>query len=144
MKTSDSGVAFIKRHEGLRLSAYQCGAGVWTVGYGHTMGVKPGDKITPAQADALLAADLAGYEAAVNAAGISGLNQAQFDALVSLAYNIGAAAFGASTLVKKAKANASDAALRGEFLKWSHVRGKRSSGLYRRRAAEANMYFAPC
>jgi lysozyme len=142
MKTSNTGIAFIKRHEGYRDKAYQCSAGRWTIGYGHTLGVKQGDAITPAQAEAYLAADLAKYEAAVNAASIKGLNQPKFDALVSLAYNIGVAAFNSSTLLKKAKANVCDVAIRNEFMRFVYVRKQHNKGLYSRRAAEANMYFS--
>jgi lysozyme len=142
MKTSDSGIAFIKRHEGIELNAYQCSAGRWTIGYGHTANVKQGDAITLAQAEAYLAADLAKYEAAVNAANIKGLSQPKFDALVSLAYNIGVVNFNGSTLLKKAKANAFDVTIRSEFMRWVHVRKQRNKGLYSRRAAEANMYFS--
>ena len=144
MKTSKNGIDFIKRHEGLELKAYQCSAGVWTIGYGHTGGVKPGEMIAPAQAEAYLAADLAKYEAAVNSAAIPGLNQNQFDALVSLAYNIGAAAFGGSTLLKKAKANANDATIRAAFAMWTKAGGKFNAGLSKRRANEANLYFTQC
>ena len=142
MKTSKNGIDFIKRHEGLELKAYQCSAGVWTIGYGHTDGVKPGDVITQAQVEAYLAADLAKYEAAVNAAGIPNLNQNQFDALVSLAYNIGITAFGGSTLVKRAKVNANDATIRAAFMMWTKAGGKYNTGLSKRRTNEANLYFS--
>ena len=141
MTTSSSGIAFIKRHEGFEKKAYQCSAGVWTIGYGHTVGVRQGDVITLAQAEALLASDLKKYEAAVNAANIPGLNQNQFDALVSLCYNIGVTAFGRSTLVRRAKVDANDATIRAAFLLFKMVGGKLNAGLYRRRTEEANMYF---
>lgn len=142
MKTSSSGVAFIKRHEGLRLTAYQCSAGAWTIGYGHTGGVKQGDTVTLAQAKAMLADDLAKYEAAVNAAAIPGLKQQQFDALVSLCYNIGVAAFNRSSVLRLALRDANAPTIRGAFLAWVKAGGKFSAGLYRRRTEEANMYFS--
>jgi lysozyme len=141
MKTSTNGIAFIKRHEGLRLQAYQCSAGKWTIGYGHTGGVQQGDAITLAQANAYLVADLAKFEAAVNAAGIPNLRQNQFDALVSLVYNIGVANFITSQLYRKVKENPNDSTLRVEFMKFIHANKKPNEGLRKRRAAEVELYF---
>lgn len=89
MKVSEKGLAIIKKYEGCRLTAYVCPAGKLTIGYGHTKGVKKGQKITQAQAEAYLREDVAGAEKAVNAIG-KGFNQNQFDALVSFTYNCGA------------------------------------------------------
>jgi lysozyme len=142
MKVSSAGVSLIKQLEGYREKAYQCSAGVWTIGYGHTGGVKPDDRVTQADADALLAADLARFEAAVNAAGIPDITQNQFDALVSLCYNIGEAAFGKSTLRRLAKVNPTDTRIKYEFLKWVNAGGKPSEGLRKRREQEAALYFS--
>jgi lysozyme len=142
MQTSAKGIAFIKRHEGFRPKAYTCAAGVWTIGYGHTAGVRPGDEVTQAEADDYLAADLARYEAAVRAAGIPSLTQGQFDALVSLCYNIGAAAFGSSTLLKRAKANPNDPAIRDGFMRFVYAGKRPLAGLRKRRSEEADMYFS--
>ncbi len=100
MRTSDSGVEFIKRHEGFRSEAYLDSVGVWTIGYGHTMNVKPGDSITEDEADSLLRAELIHYENAVERYVQSELTQNEFDALVSLCYNIGPANFSKSTVVR--------------------------------------------
>lgn len=90
MKTSVNGVNLIKKYEGCELSAYKCPAGVWTIGYGHTKNVKQGDKITQAKAEELLKQDLVYYEKGVNNLNLPfKLNQNQFDALVSFAYNLG-------------------------------------------------------
>ena len=90
MKTSSKGVSLIKSFEGCRLKAYKCPAGVWTIGYGHTAGVKEGDTITQRQADDYLRNDLEKYEKAVmNYDGVYHFNQNQFDALVSFTYNCG-------------------------------------------------------
>lgn len=90
MKTSQNGINLIKQFEGCRLSAYQCAAGVWTIGYGHTVGVKAGQKITQAQAESYLKDDLAKYERAVMKYDSTyHWSQNQFDALVSFAFNIG-------------------------------------------------------
>lgn len=97
MKTSDAGRTMIEGFEGLRLIAYPDDNNVWTIGFGHTSGVKKGDKCTAAQADAWLLQDLETAERGVIASVHVGLSQPQFDALVSLAFNIGVGAFVAST-----------------------------------------------
>lgn len=90
MKTSQRGINLIKQFEGCRLDAYKCPAGVWTIGYGHTEGVKQGDKISAAQAEAYLRTDLEKkYEKYVDKYAQYGWNQNEFDALVSFAYNVG-------------------------------------------------------
>lgn len=122
-------------------AAYQCDAGVWTIGYGHTSGVKEGDTCTKEQADAWLAADVQTVEAVINALAIS-LSQNQFDALVSLGFNIGANALLNSTLIKKAKTNPDDATIADEFLRWNKVGNTVVNGLTRRRKAESELYFA--
>jgi len=140
MKTSKQGVELIKRHEGLRLIPYRCPANVLTVGYGHTgSGVRNG-AITEAEAERLLRGDLSTAERAVNA-GCPGVNQNQFDALVSFVFNLGTGAFNDSTLLKKIKANPNDATISGEFSKWVNAGGKRLEGLVRRRKDEAGLYF---
>ena len=90
MKISENGLSMIKRYEGCRLTAYKCPAGVWTIGYGHTSGVKEGMTITQAQANAYLQADVAWAEEAVNKyMDAYRWNQNQFDALVSFTFNCG-------------------------------------------------------
>lgn len=92
MNTSSKGLNLIKQFEGCRLTSYKCPSGVWTIGYGHTSNVKEGMTITQEQADQYLAEDLARFEKYVNTYvrkyGYN-LNQNQFDALVSFAYNAG-------------------------------------------------------
>ncbi len=66
MKTGQAGIDLIKKYEGCRLDAYKCPAGVWTIGYGHTGDVQPGQQITQAQADAILIVDLERFEKKVN------------------------------------------------------------------------------
>ena len=91
MKISNAGLDIIKRYEGCELEAYKCPAGVWTIGYGHTKGVKPGMKITVAKAEAYLKADCKSSEKAVNKYMKKyNFNQNQFDALVSFTFNCGA------------------------------------------------------
>ena len=98
---NDYGFAKIKQWEGLRLEAYQDSAGVWTIGYGHIDGVKKGDKITKKQAKDFLHKDLSKFEEIVSKSIKVPLNDYQFAALVSFAFNVGEYAFKKSTLVKK-------------------------------------------
>ena len=122
MKTSLAGVAAIRQREGCRLTAYRDVVGVWTIGVGHTGRATPpavtaGMTIIQAQADAMLAADLAPFEAAINKAVARPMTQNQFDAMASLAFNIGAGGFLGSTVVRKF--NAGDPAGAADaFLLW--------------------------
>ena len=144
MSVSNSGVDIICDFEGKRLVAYDDGVGVWTIGFGTTIypngiKVKKGDTCTEAQAKSYMAHDLKKFEQAVNGAVNIPLNQNQFDALVSLAYNIGTGAFNKSTLVKKL--NAGD--IRGaadQFDVWINAGGKRMQGLVKRRAKEKEVF----
>lgn len=153
MRISQNGVDLIKHFEGLRLEAYQCSAGVWTIGYGHTRGVKPGDRITAQRAEELLEDDLRQFERDVLhliAPGVA-YTHGEFDALVSFAYNVGSdidadlipEGLGDSTLLKLFnkgdKANAAD-----EFLKWNKARvngvRRELEGLTRRRRSERALF----
>src|SRR5512139_2752884 len=122
MKISKTGIDLIKHFEGLRLEAYQCSAGVWTIGYGttrvHSGPVTEGMRITEDEAERLLLADIRYFEQRVNDLVKVPLSQNQFDALVSLAYNIGDGALADSTLLKELNAgNYQDAG--EQFLKWN-------------------------
>ncbi len=139
--TSESGFAIIKKFEGCRTTAYQCDAGKWTIGYGHTKGVKEGDTCTQEQAEAWLAEDAQEVETAINSLALC-LSQNQFDALVSLGFNIGTSALLGSTLIKKAKIDPDDTTIADEFLRWNKVGTTVVNGLTRRRQAEADLYFA--
>lgn len=144
MHVSPSGIDLICNFEGKRLMAYDDGVGVWTIGFGTTIypngiKVKKGDVCTEAQAKAYMAYDLKKFELAVNNTVNVSLNQNQFDALVSLAYNIGTNAFKNSTLVKML--NAGD--IRGaanQFDVWVKAGGKRMQGLVNRRAKEKALF----
>jgi lysozyme len=139
MRISPEGIEFIKQREGLRLTAYQCSAGVYTIGYGSTKGVPPGQRITEKQAESLLQADLKQFEAAVNNEVAVPLSQLQFDACVSIAFNIGVNAFTKSTLLRLLnQGKHHDAA--AQFLRWNKVRGKPVKGLTERRKAEQAMF----
>ena len=144
MTVSPFGVDLICSFEGKRLTAYDDGVGVWTIGFGTTVypnGIKvmKGDTCTEAQAKTYMAHDLKKFEATVNKAVTVQLNQNQFDALVSLAYNIGTNAFSKSTLVKKLNAND----IRGaadQFDVWVNAGGKRMQGLVNRRSKEKQLF----
>ena len=144
MAISPFGVDLICSFEGKRLTAYDDGVGVWTIGFGTTIypngiKVKKGDTCTEAQAKAYMAHDLKKFESAVNNAVTVLLNQNQFDALVSLAYNIGTSAFSKSTLVKKLNADDSRGAAE-QFDVWVNAGGKRMQGLVNRRAKENEVF----
>ena len=141
MNTSPKGIALIKEFEGLRLKAYKCPGGVWTIGYGHTAGVKPGMVISEAQAEEYLKADLIAFERYLNDLGLA-LNQNQFDALVSFIYNVGTGNFSSSTLLRKVRANPQDNSIMDEFLRWVYSKGRVLPGLQRRRLAEMKLYFS--
>jgi lysozyme len=138
---TQQGLDLIKKYEGLRLEAYKCPAGVWTIGYGHTKGVYKGMSITKEEAEKLLQQDVSVFELQViNTVGK--LSDCKIDALVSFAYNVGIAAFRNSTLCRKVKANSDDPAIRNEFMKWIYAGGKKLQGLERRRKEEADVYFS--
>jgi lysozyme len=139
MKTSQQGVDLIKKWEGCRLISYLDWGGIWTVGFGATgEGIGPGTRWTQQQADDRLKKDLGKFEAVLNAHQLP-LKQHQYDALISLMYNIGPTAFNRSTLLRKLKANDIDGAA-GQFLVWNKVQGKVVKGLVNRRYAERQMF----
>ncbi|RHJ74417.1 lysozyme [Parabacteroides sp. AM08-6] len=131
----------MKSFESLRLEAYRCPAGVWTIGYGHTAGVRRGDVIDEQRAEYLLAEDLKKFEDVVNRE-CPHVNQNQFDALVSFTFNVGSGNFQKSTLLKCVKANPDNVNIRYEFSRWNKSKGMVLAGLIRRRKAEADLYFS--
>lgn len=142
MKTSPKGISLIKEFEGLSLDAYLCSAGVMTIGYGHTGGVQKGDRITEKKAEELLQDDLKKFENGVLRLVRVPLNQNQFDALVSFAFNLGVGNLGKSTLLRKL--NGGDfAGAATEFVRWNKAGGRELAGLTRRRNAEAELFSTP-
>ena len=139
MKTSKNGINLIKNYEGCRLTAYKCPAGVWTIGYGHTAGVKQGDKITQLQADTLLTIDLQKFENAVNKAVKKPITQNEFDALVSFAFNVGTGNFEKSTLLRLVNMGQFELAAK-QFERWIYAGGKPLTGLKKRRLAEKTLF----
>lgn len=139
MTTSNRGIDLIKEFEGLSLKAYLCPAGRWTIGYGHTAGVRKGQVITQDDAGRMLADDCRVAERTLNALGVN-FRQEQFDALVSWIFNLGTGSFSTSTLRKRILAGAADEQVADEIVRWVNASGKPMPGLMRRRAAEANMF----
>jgi lysozyme len=139
MTTSSKGLRLIKGFEGLRLESYKCPAGVWTIGYGHTKGIKPDMVIDQSKADEYLIEDIAPIERFLNALKIN-FRQEQFDALVSWIFNIGVGDFKGSTLFKKISADAPDEEITDQIVRWVYAGGKPLPGLKKRRIAEANMF----
>lgn len=137
MKATDNCIQLIKRFEGLYLKAYVCPAGVLTIGYGHTRGVKPGDEINELQAEIYLREDVEACEKQLNYLTLP-INQHQFDALCSFIFNLGIGNFMQSTLLKKLKAGDNTAA--DEILRWDKSGGKVLPGLTARRKAEYDLF----
>lgn len=140
MTTSSKGVSLIKSFEGCRLNAYKCPAGVWTIGYGHTAGVKEGDKITQETAEDLLRNDLIKYEKYVlKYDDLYKFNQNQFDALVSFTYNCGAGNL--KNLTKNGTRTI--AQISTKMLLYNKSGGVTLKGLQRRRNAEKELFDTP-
>lgn len=143
MKLSQRGKDFIKSFEGLELRVYPdpaTGGAPYTAGYGHTgSDVKPGMTVTQAMADAWFDKDVEKFESGVSALLTAPTTQPQFDAMVSLAYNIGLGNFGKSTLLRKHNEKCYSCAA-GQFPAWNRAAGKVMNGLTRRRNAERALY----
>ena len=140
MTASPVGIALVKSFESCRLVAYQDTGGVWTIGWGHTQGVKAGDTWTQAEADSWLTVDLMHAARDVNNAIRVGVTQNQFDALVSFQFNTGGLTQEECHL--RTYLNAGQIALAaGQFVMWDHdATGKELAGLKRRRLAEMQLF----
>lgn len=141
MKASVDAYELIKQFEGLRLEAYLCPAGIWTIGYGHTSGVSPNSFITIQEADEYRLRDVAAIEMQLNKLNLS-LRQCQWDAIVSFVFNVGIGNFKASTLLAKIRINPDDNSIIDEFLRWVYANGKVMRGLQKRRLTEMKLYFS--
>ena len=139
MKISEEGISLIKRFEGCRLEAYKCSAGVLTIGYGHTGGVKEDDTITQEEADKLLKADVFKFEKNVEDNVKVELNQSQFDALVAWTFNLGVGNLRSSTMLQKLN-NEDYTSVPSEMKRWNKAGGKTLDGLIRRREAESLLF----
>ena len=141
MKISDKGIEFLIKEEGEVLTAYKCQAGVWTIGVGHTGDeVAPELKITKEKSRELLKIDLKRFEDVVNKSIKYPIEQYQFDALVSLAFNIGVNAFANSTVVKRINAGADMKDIEEAWKMWRMGGGRVLPVLVARRGREIKLY----
>ena len=136
---SEDCYSLIKKYEGLRLDAYKCPGGIWTVGYGHTSNVDQHTSITEIEADIYLGVDVELIEKRLNGDLYVPLTQSMFDAICSFAFNVGTTAFANSTMYKYLSisdyASAAD-----EFRRWVYAKGKKLPGLQRRRYEERDLF----
>jgi lysozyme len=148
MILDNKGYLFITKHEGLSLKPYLCPAKIPTIGYGNTYyldgkRVTLLDKeITKQQAFEMFKEIANRFGKRVDELVTSNINQNQFNALVSFAYNVGTGNFSSSTLLKKVNKNPNDLTLKAEFLRWNKAGGKVINGLTNRRNEEADLYFS--
>ena len=146
MKVSETGIRVIAKYEGFRSSPYLDAVGVPTIGFGNTFyrdntRVKMTDKpISEEKARELLKNIVQGFEMEVSKL-MREVNQNQFDAVLSLVYNIGVTAFSRSTLLKRINENPIEQDIAYQFSRWNKAGGKVLLGLTRRRKEEAELYF---
>lgn len=133
---SKNGLTLTELFEGDILTAYRDQRDVWTIGYGHTANVHPGQTVTQDEAAACLAADIHTAVNCVNEVVTVKLTQPQFDSLVDFAFNVGITNFRKSTLLKEINAGNFPQAI-AQFNLWDHCGGIVNAGLLRRRQAEA-------
>lgn len=139
MKASNQLLERIKEFEGLRLKAYRDSGGKPTIGYGHTLGVRMGQRITEQQAEEMLRQDL--WVAGRFPNTMKEIDtQGKYDAVVSFIFNLGVGSFKRSTLYKHIKHHAPDKMIQAEFRRWTHSGGKVLSGLVKRREWEAKRW----
>lgn len=139
MKIGSEGVELIKHFEGCRLEAYLCPANVWTIGYGHTGGVREGDVIDQEAAEAHLIEDLEEFEGYVNSMVEIALKQNEFDAIVAWTFNLGPRNLKESTLLNRLNYGPlSD--VPAQIQRWNRAGGQVLEGLVKRRAAESALW----
>ncbi|MCD6017293.1 MAG: lysozyme [Bacteroidetes bacterium] len=147
MKLETNGINLIKKYEGCKLNAYLCSAGVPTIGYGNTYykdgtKVKLGDTITQEQANTMFIDIVQNYVDSVNQLVKVKITQNQFDALVSLCYNIGSGNFSKSSVLKNVNLDPTkEAAITASFMMWNKAKGRVITGLTNRRKGEIELYF---
>ena len=147
MKLNKEGIKLLHDFEGLKLDAYLCPAKIPTIGYGNTFyedgsKVKIGDKITKQRADELfLNVVNKNFAEPIRKLLTKKVNENQFSALVSFAYNIGIGNLHRSTLLRMVNVNPNDSGIRDQFMRWNKAGGKEMAGLTRRRKAEADLYY---
>ena len=140
MKTTEILIEKLTEMEGLRLEAYRDAAGVLTIGYGHTRGVREGDRISAYWAKELLREDVEEVAKNVLSLGVA-RTEGQLDALTSFAFNVGFGRLCRSTLLKTIRRGGSRNQIKREFKRWVYADGKRLRGLEKRREWEAKRFF---
>lgn len=143
LSISVAGIQFIQRAEGVRYTAYPDVGGVPTICSGSTRAVRLGQTATPGECEVRLAEDSTYAGKAIARLVTHVLTQQQYDALVSLVFNIGPTAFQKSTLLRKLNSGQCHA-VGAEFLRWDRVKGKRIPGLSTRRAKESTLWLEDC
>jgi lysozyme len=147
MQVNSSGIKLLHDFEGLRLQAYLCPAKVATIGYGNTFyedgtPVRMGQTITKERAEQLFLNTLNKFANEVRRLITKPLNDNQFSALVSFAYNVGIGNLRKSTLLRLVNENPNNPLIRNEFMRWNRAGGREMAGLTRRRNAESSLYFS--
>lgn len=138
---SDYAFERLKEFEGLRLTSYMCAGGKWTIGYGHTKGVREGQRIDKRTAEKYLQQDIEYFEGFLAKEPYAEeITQGQWDALVSFIFNLGVGNYLSSTLRKKIMRDVDEPSIPDEFRRWVHSNGKVQPGLLKRREWEAQMY----
>lgn len=141
LQTNAAGLKLIKDFEGLRLQAYRCPSGVWTIGYGHTKNVQPGQTISREEAERFFQEDIAECEACVTQWVKVPLTTNQFSALVSFVFNCGCNAFRQSTLLRLLNQGDYQGAA-DQLLRWINGDKGPLEGLRRRREAERKLFLS--
>jgi len=147
MRVNENGIKLLHDFEGLRLQAYLCPAKVATIGYGNTFyedgtPVRMGQSITKERAEQLFLNTLNKFANGVRRLITKPLNDNQFSALVSFAYNVGIGNLRKSTLLRLVNENPNNQLIRNEFMRWNRAKGREMVGLTRRRNAEASLFFS--
>jgi len=140
MRCNDKGLAIIRKWESLRLKAYKCSADVWTIGWGHTKGVKQGDVCTIEKANEYFKEDLEEKELQINNLNLQ-LTDNEYSALISFIFNIGIGNFTKSTMLRLLKQNKKIEAS-NEFQKWNKCKGETLDGLTKRRRDERDLFLS--
>lgn len=139
MHISQEGIDLVKKFEGCKLEAYQCAAGVWTIGYGSTHGVQKGDTWSQEKAEMMLIDELEEYGKYVEELVTLPLNQCQFDALTSWTFNLGPSNLQSSTMLQVLNQGDYEG-VPYQIKRWNKVNGQVNDGLIRRREAEALLF----
>lgn len=138
---SDYAFSRLKEFEGLRLEAYKCAGGKWTIGYGHTKGVREGQRIDERTASRLLEEDVEYFESFLAKEPYAeDITQGQWDALVDFLFNLGVGNYLSSTLRKRILEDVDHNDIPNQFRRWNKAGGKVLMGLVKRREWEAQMY----